>query len=174
MGIYKLTAMLLASAVTLTGCFHTTGGDDQDYEDDQGYEQDSDNMMDDDKDGSAMDDGQAMTYDYTGSLEDVSGGSSSGVAQASFKDGKYMMLATFTDLPDPTGTDFYEGWVVRKGENMDVISSGKAEKVNGVYTNSFMSNLDLTDHTFYVLTLEPDDGDPAPAAHILEGTMAQQ
>lgn len=125
----------------------------------------------------------SMTYEYSGQLADVTdgndvrgintGGNSSGVARASFKDGSYMLLATFENLPDPAGTDFYEGWVVRKGENLSVISTGKAEKTVGKYSNTYSSGSDLTDHTFCVLTIEPDDGDPAPADHILEGTMVK-
>jgi hypothetical protein len=108
---------------------------------------------------------------YFGDLTDVSKGNANGVATASFKDDQYQIVARFHNLPEPTGTDFYEGWIVRKGLNFDVISTGKAIKENGEYINVFSSEKDLTDHTFYVLTIEPDDGDPAPAGHILEGTL---
>lgn len=37
--------------------------------------------------------------------------------------------------------------------------------------NTYSSGEDLTDHNFYVLTIEPDDGNPAPADHIVEGTL---
>lgn len=121
-----------------------------------------------------------MVYQYSGSLADVTNGETiegintgavaSGVAWANFDEEGYMLLATFENLPDPKGTDFYEGWVVRK-EPFDVISVGVVEKVDGKYTNVYSSGDDLTDHVFYVLTIEPDDGDPAPAGHIVEGTM---
>jgi len=114
---------------------------------------------------------QEMTYDYSGKLFDVSGGSASGEAMATFASGAYSLNATFADLPDPEGTDFYEGWIVRRGIRFSVLSTGVAEKVDGVYTNLYSSGEDLTDHDFYVLTIEPDDGDPAPAAHVLEGVM---
>lgn len=120
-------------------------------------------------------------YQFEGPLEDVTKGETvrgintknlaKGTSQASFENGQYNLLATFENLPDPQGTDFYEGWVVRKGLNFNVISTGKAEKVDGVYKNIFTSEEDFSDHLFYVLTLEPDDGDPAPADHIVEGTM---
>lgn len=85
----------------------------------------------------------------------------------------YVLFGTFDNLPDPKGDDFYEGWIVRRGENFSVISTGKLVKNDtyGVYENFYMSNEDLTDHDFYVLTLEPNDDDPAPADHILEGTL---
>jgi len=123
-----------------------------------------------------------MIYQFIGNLVDVTlgktitgintGNNATGVAQANFEDNTYSLLATFENLPDPKGTDFYEGWVVRKSP-FDVISTGKIEKKNGVYTNMYSSGQDLTDHDFYVLTIEPNDGDPAPAEHILEGTMAK-
>ena len=50
------------------------------------------------------------------------------------------------------GTDFYEGWIVRKGDAFDVISTGKVEKIEEIYTNMYSSGQDLTDHDFYVLT----------------------
>lgn len=121
---------------------------------------------------------------YVGTLADVTEGNdvrgintegdSTGLAQAVYKDGSYELTVAFENLPDPVGDDFYEGWVVRKGVNSNVISSGALKKVDGFYVNNFGSDEDLTDHDFYVLTLEPNDGDPAPADHILEGTLIKQ
>ncbi|PCI29972.1 hypothetical protein COB55_01165 [Candidatus Wolfebacteria bacterium] len=130
-----------------------------------------------------MDSITKMPYQYAGQLLDVTKGevirgldtkgTSSGLAQSTIKDGKYTLLVSSKDLPDPQGTDFYEGWVVRKGLSFSVVSTGKLEKVDGVYINMYVSNDDLIDHDFYVLTIEPDDGNPAPAEHILEGTMSK-
>lgn len=130
---------------------------------------DSGDEMHDETEGISVEEIEQMSYQYYGQLEDVSGGLSSGIVRATF-DETYKMVATFENLPDPEGTDFYEGWVVIPGSS--VLSTGKAEKIGGEYVNEFRSTEDLTDHTFYVLTLEPDDGDPAPAEHILEGTMS--
>jgi hypothetical protein len=123
-----------------------------------------------------------LEWDIQGSISDVTDGVvrninteglAKGTAQASFseKTKKYNLLVTIENLPDPDGDDFYEGWVVRRGENFSVISTGSVEKVNDVYTNNYEAELDLLDHDFYVLTLEPNDGDPAPADHIAEGVM---
>ncbi len=121
-------------------------------------------------------------YQIQGALLDVTmaktvrgvqtGGKSSGEAKARFVNGKYDMVATFKDLPDAKGEDFYEGWVVRRNP-FEFLSSGKLVKVNGVYSNEYTSNEDLTTHDFYVLTLEPNDNDPAPADHIVEGGMTR-
>lgn len=146
---------------------------------------DDSKMMEIDDDTMAM--MHTMPYDYSGNLFDVTngevvrgintGGNASGVAQAAYivnseSDPAYYMTATFDNLPDPVGTDFYEGWIVRKSP-FDVISTGIVEKTDGVYVNNYASEQDLTDHDFYVLTLEPDDGDPAPADHIVEGVMSK-
>ena len=129
----------------------------------------SDDSMDAQEEGISAEEIEQMSYQYYGQLEDVSGGSSSGIVRATFEE-TYKMVATFENLPDPEGTDFYEGWIVIPGTS--VLSTGEAEKIGTEYVNEFRSTEDLTDHTFYVLTLEPDDGDPAPAKHILEGTMS--
>lgn len=123
-----------------------------------------------------------MVFSIRGELLDVTEGevvrgvqtteTTSGVAEAGYTSDEYLMSATFTDLPTPQGDDFYEGWVVRKGLRFSVISTGPlTNEGDGTYTNVFTSDENLLDHSFYVLTLEPNDGDPAPADHILEGDM---
>lgn len=133
-------------------------------------EKDNSTMME--ENGSMMETIDYTNFQYMTILDDVSDGSSSGTAYANYNDDGYVVYATFDSLPELVEGFFYEGWVVRKSPN-DVISTGVAEMVNGVYTNTFTSSSDLTDHDFYVLTLEPDDGDPAPAKHILEGTLVK-
>lgn len=80
----------------------------------------------------------------------------------------FRLDAGFEKLSDPKGTDFYEGWLVQKFP-FKFISTGKLQKIDGKYVNTFTSAIDYTNYDFYVLTLEPDDGDPAPADHIVEG-----
>lgn len=109
-------------------------------------------------------------FDFNTDLEDVSGGNATGYAGAYFAEGEYHVFAQFENLPHPEEGYFYEGWVVRKSP-LSVLSTGEAVRSLGDYHNTFRSAQDLTDHDFYVLTLEPDDGDPEPAEHILEGTM---
>ena len=98
----------------------------------------------------AMEGMMDMTYSYTGTLADVTNkalirgvdtqGKSSGIAKATIKDDKYHLLVTFDYLPDPQGTDFYEGWIVRRGVRFSVISTGEVEKIDGVYTNMYQSS----------------------------------
>ena len=121
-----------------------------------------------------------MNFLYQGSLADVTEGKSirgtatgraaSGMVKATYADGVYSLYASADNLPDPTGSDFYEGWIVRKNP-FEVISTGKLEKIDSQYKNFYTSTKDLTDHDFFVITLEQNDNNPAPADHILEGTL---
>ncbi|MFA6271888.1 MAG: hypothetical protein WC693_02145 [Patescibacteria group bacterium] len=112
-----------------------------------------------------------MLYKFTGLLTDISGGTGFGEAKANFENGEYNLSATFENLPDPEGTDYYEGWIVINAPQ-NFISTGKVIKENDVYQNTFSADQDLTDHDYFILTLEPDDGNPAPAVHILEGQLS--
>lgn len=123
-----------------------------------------------------------LLYTYSGDLADVTGGNevrgvntegqAKGLAKSNWDGSQYLLIATFENLPEPANDDFYEGWIVQK-EPFQFISTGKLEMVDGVYTNAYRSDQDLTSYDFYVLTIEPNDGDPAPADHILEGTMVE-
>lgn len=108
---------------------------------------------------------------FQADLDDVTGGEALGTAIASLNDtfGTYTVVASFVELPELEEGYFYEGWLVRTDGELSVISTGVVENDMNFYT----SDLDLTDHTKYILTLEPDDGDPAPADHILDGSFYQ-
>lgn len=110
-------------------------------------------------------------FQYQGDLADVTGGQATGMVLVGLNEGSYDLVATFEGLPEPQDSDFYEGWVVRQGEDLSVLSTGRATKMGSLYQNIYESDQDLTDHDFYVLTIEPDDGDPAPAGHVLEGKI---
>ena len=91
-------------------------------------------------------------------------------ASVSYTDGDFVLHAEFDGLTDPQNDDFYEGWLVQKSP-FKFISTGELKKVDGNYVNHFESETDYRSYDFYVLTLEPNDGDPAPADHIFEGTV---
>jgi len=120
-----------------------------------------------------LDNFKSIDYTYRGQLADVAGGNASGTASADVVDGAYHLYASFANLPAPEDGYFYEGWVVRKSP-FDVVSTGVVTEHSTQTVNAYLSRENLLDHTFYVLTLEPDDGNPAPAGHVLEGTLVQQ
>jgi len=90
-----------------------------------------------------------------------------------YTDGDFTLHAKFKDLTDPEGDDFYEGWLVQKSP-FKFISTGELKKADGNYINHFESSTDYRSYDFYVLTLEPNDGNPAPADHIFEGTVVMK
>lgn len=78
------------------------------------------------------------------------------------------VYAEFEGLSDAGSDNFYEGWIVRQSWWLSVLSTGELTENNGIMINDRSTSDDISDHTFYVLTLEPRDNDPAPADHILE------
>lgn len=87
---------------------------------------------------------------------------------------EYEINASFKKLPTTPEGYFYEGWLVNK-DTGDVISAGKNRRVSTTKpsgkkiktANSDKLDVVLTwdyrDYDHYVLTLEKDDGNPAPS-----------
>jgi hypothetical protein len=94
-------------------------------------------------------------------------GMASGMFRIGFVGEMFGVEAEFYGLPDIVGTDFYEGWLVRP-EPFDFVSTGVVTKEGDNYVNRYLTEVDLSTYTKYVLTIEPDDGDPRPAEHVVE------
>ena len=90
-----------------------------------------------------------------------------GFAKVAWDGSTFNLHGGFTGLSDPRWDDFYEGWLVRQSP-FAFISTGELEKIDGEYHDFFNSSIDYREYDFYVLTLEPNDGNDAPADHILE------
>lgn len=104
-------------------------------------------------------------------LADVTGGGSFGLAFTNVENGSFTLIAKMGNLPAAQEGFHYEGWLVRRGEDMRVVSVGEPQPKGEQYANVFLSKTDLSDYDFYVLTLEPNDQNPAPAQHLLEGAL---
>jgi len=117
---------------------------------------------------------RGLDYEAFTTLVNVVETKSTGQATAKyFDDGSYELLAEFQNLAPTTNSDFYEGWLVRQTP-FDFFTTGPVELNSaGEIINIYTSNVDHQSEGYvqYVLTLEPDDGDPAPAKHILEGML---
>jgi hypothetical protein len=113
-------------------------------------------------------------FDYVGYLAPVDGSDASGGLIASYTNGAYVLKAEFKNLPDPDSNFFYEGWLIKPGDPIDIRSTGIVPKKDGVYVNIFSAKEDFTGYTEYVLTLEPDDGNIKPDKHILEGKIEKK
>lgn len=105
-------------------------------------------------------------------LSDVTGGNATGKAFILRKDRKLLFTAS-ANLTDPTGSTFYEGWIVKKGSNpVQFVDTGKLTKQkDGTYQVVYSSDNTYDGYNFVVITWEQID-DQKPEKHILEG-MAQ-
>lgn len=108
---------------------------------------------------------------WSAALADVTGGDSYGIARADLKTGSFTLIAQMGNLPDPASGYFYGAWLVRRRGELAVLPLGSAVKTQNGYAVVYLTSIDLSDHDFFVLTLESDDGNSAPAEHILEGML---
>lgn len=104
-------------------------------------------------------------------LADVTGGGSFGLAFLEHKNSQFTFIAKMGNLPEPIQGAVYQGWLVKRGETMSVIPVGNAIRVGEQLVNVFVSSTDISDHAFYVLTLEEQPDDFIPEEHILEGAF---
>ena len=105
-------------------------------------------------------------------LKDVTGGTASAISTRKYENGTFTH-AVLADLPDPEGSKFYEGWLVRGDvgdDDFEVISTGKMVIAKGGYLLEFTSSRDLSTHPNVVITLETAFDD-TPEKHILEGSF---
>src|SRR5680860_1267552 len=116
-----------------------------------------------------------MLNEAQATLKDVTTASSAtGTVSAKYyDDNEYELVANFSNLPNITNGEFFEGWLVNQ-TTKDYLSTGAVEYTSeGQVVNNFTGAQDYQTqgYTFYVLTLEPNDNNRAPAKHILEGTL---
>lgn len=80
-----------------------------------------------------------------------------------------MIVAT---LPDPPVGYFYEGWLIRS-KPFDFFSTGQLiQHADDLKWYLLWEDAeDKTDYKKVVVTLEPNDGNAAPADHVLEGLL---
>ncbi len=103
-------------------------------------------------------------------LSDVIGGTASAEAWIVFKDGVTYHKVIAEQLPVLENDDFYEGWMVNPGPPLDFFSTGVMihDEEKGIWLLKYEIEGDKNDYSKVVITLEPNDGDPAPAKHIIE------
>ncbi len=111
---------------------------------------------------------KSLYISHQWSLSDVSWWSAEGDASFGWNDETFLLDVVMTSLPELEKNFFYEWWLVRK-EPFKFISTGPlTDEWSWFWSNSRTTGTDYSEFARYVLTLEPDDGDPAPAKHILE------
>jgi len=102
-------------------------------------------------------------------LVGVGGTHGSGTASVQFVEGVYQHVVV-ASLPDPPVGYFYEGWLIRS-KPFDFFSTGvliqHADDLKWYLL--YEADEDQRDYRKVVITIEPEDQDPAPADHVLEG-----
>jgi len=101
-------------------------------------------------------------------LKDVVGGQAVGTAWRQFDGEKFFHKVEANGLTALEKGFFYEGWLV--GED-GFFSTGRLGEIDGQGSLYYKADEDKSGFEGVVITLEPEDGDSAPAEHILEGNF---
>lgn len=117
-----------------------------------------------------------IDFQMEAKLRDISGGRASGVAMAGYDtdagfgaNGKYDVVAKFSDLPELQDGYFYEGWLFNTADQ-NYVSTGRATNLpDGSFQNAFSSATNYSTYDTYILTLESENGGSEPEEYILEG-----
>lgn len=102
-------------------------------------------------------------------LKDVSGGGSSAIATRNLEGGVFVHTI-LADLPDPEAGNYYQGWLVKEGEEDKAIPTGRFSMAKGGYLLEFSSQTDYSDYKEVVVTKKTTSG-KLPKDHILKGNF---
>lgn len=106
--------------------------------------------------------------DQTLELRDAHGGATQARFTRKISRG-HSSFSVIGELPKAEKGYTYEVWAV-ESDPYKFMSLGKmVERTDAKYGLVFESNEDLRDFSDIIITLEKNDGDPAPSAHVLEG-----
>ena len=123
-------------------------------------------MTDEDKaaiDAAFVKEGSQMTL-----LSDVSGGNSVGTAWRVMAGDVFYHKVEASALPALEKGFFYEGWLVGPD---GFFSTGRMAVIEGAGNLYYRVDEDKSAFTGVVITLEPEDGNPGPDKHVLEGSF---
>lgn len=101
-------------------------------------------------------------------IADVTGGTSLGTAFRATEEEMFYHKVEASGLPSLEKGFFYEGWLV--GDE-GFFSTGRVLVIDGAGKLYFKALDDKSSFNGVVITIEPEDGNPAPDKHILEGSF---
>lgn len=101
------------------------------------------------------------------SLKDVGNTGTWGEAKSAFSDGKYYFKLVASGLKIIEKGYYYEGWLGKEGQYISIGRVEVSEKGEGLLY--YTSSEDKTSYNQVLVTTEPEDGNLAPATHLLEG-----
>lgn len=104
-------------------------------------------------------------------LADVTAGESYGLAFSTSENDRFSLVATFGGLPALRDDQRFDGWLVKRGEAMQVIYLGAAKQMDeeNRWSLVYETSEDVSLFDFFVFTLESGDENSAPEQHLLEG-----
>ena len=105
-------------------------------------------------------------------LNDVTGQGYSGLATRVYENGVFN-LTVLADLPDLTGSQFYEAWVQRGNPgdtNYSLLALGRLQMVKGGYLLDYTSGTNYSDYNEVTVSLETTLGQ-LPEKVILQGSF---
>jgi hypothetical protein len=98
-------------------------------------------------------------------LKDVTGGQAVGTAWRQYDDEEFSHKVETSGLAALEKGFYYEAWLV--GDE-GFFSTGRIGEIGTLY---YKAEEDKSEFVGVVVTLEPEDGDSAPAEHVLEGSF---
>jgi len=98
-------------------------------------------------------------------LKDVTGGQAVGTAWRQYDEEEFSHKVEASNLPSLEKGFYYEAWLV--GDE-GFFSTGRMVETGTLY---YKAGEDKSEFAGVVVTLEPEDGNPAPAEHVLEGSF---
>lgn len=107
-----------------------------------------------------------------GAVSGVEGAAANGVAKAHLFENRTFLHTVDVNIDIPKKGFFYEGWLQEEGGG-DMVSTGHFVNRFGDTRHhlTFETQRNLRDHQKVILTLERDDGDPAPGKRVAEGML---
>ena len=86
---------------------------------------------------------------------------SSGMANLVKKDEKYFLISQFKNLPKLNDISRYRSWLILKGPSLAHYSLDIVKEVNGLYTNVYITDEDITKKmNLYGLTIQSEKSSP--------------
>ncbi len=102
-------------------------------------------------------------------LQDVAGMGASGKVKRAFSDGKFYLRIEASGLRLPEKGYFYQGWLKKDDQYLSV---GRMEVgLPGEGRLYYTASGDRLEYNEVKVTLEPEDGNEAPAKAVLEGSF---
>src|SRR3972149_1636312 len=108
-------------------------------------------------------------------MKDVGRGKATGKAWLAFYAEKTYLRMRAAGLLESRGSNYYEGWIMKNSKSNEFFLAGNIDlSADGAGIIDLVLDGDKTDFRTIVITNEPNDGNPIPDIHILEGIFSSK